>query len=205
MLLKGYFIAARFHMVYDCAKAYFNVEFSMTSELLSLDAAKLYIERIELGHVVERMMREYNWPRRTLLAACEQYRHFLWLVKKYDQEYQLTPSKEVDEVWHNHILFTEQYNKDCNVLFGRYFHHRPSNTPESLSHQLTQMTPFNKTQELHKAEFGTFIYTLKPNCLQRGVIYVYRRLINVFKVLGSYIHQSEQNVELDNHEQADIR
>ena len=177
----------------------------MPSKLLGLEAAKLYIERIELGHVVERMMREYNWPRRTILAACEQYRRFLWLTKKYGQEHHLTPSKEVDEVWHNHILFTEQYSEDCDALFGRYFHHRPSNAPEFLTDQLAPLTPFSKTQELHKAEFGNYIYSLKPNCLQRSMIYMYRHLINVVKGLTSYIHQSQQNTELDNHEQANIR
>lgn len=40
-------------------------------------------------------------------------------------------SKDVDEVWHQFILFTKSYHNFCNDLLGGYLHHSPhtSKTP----------------------------------------------------------------------------
>lgn len=35
------------------------------------------------------------------------------------------PSKEVDEAWHEFILFTRQYADYCIKKFGRFIHHVP--------------------------------------------------------------------------------
>lgn len=35
-------------------------------------------------------------------------------------------SHEVDDVWHSFILFTEEYTKFCQGVFGRYIHHAPN-------------------------------------------------------------------------------
>ena len=34
-------------------------------------------------------------------------------------------STQVDEVWHQFILFTPQYHKFCKEMLGGYFHHIP--------------------------------------------------------------------------------
>ena len=39
-------------------------------------------------------------------------------------------SREVDEVWHSHIMFTRDYTTMGNDVFGRYFHHKPAITEE---------------------------------------------------------------------------
>ncbi|MCZ0987456.1 glycine-rich domain-containing protein [Streptomyces diastatochromogenes] len=38
-------------------------------------------------------------------------------------------SLRVDEVWHQFILFTTEYEAYCRRFFGRYVHHAPSNAP----------------------------------------------------------------------------
>lgn len=35
-------------------------------------------------------------------------------------------SEEVDEVWHNFILFTKEYAKFCQECFGKFVHHAPN-------------------------------------------------------------------------------
>ena len=35
------------------------------------------------------------------------------------------PSKYVDNVWHRHILFTEEYPQFCQLIAGEMIHHRP--------------------------------------------------------------------------------
>jgi len=36
-----------------------------------------------------------------------------------------TPSKEVDQMWHDHILDTRSYQEMCENVFGRFLHHKP--------------------------------------------------------------------------------
>ena len=38
----------------------------------------------------------------------------------------LTPSPMVDQVWHEHILFTKEYRKFCKKHFGSYVNHAPT-------------------------------------------------------------------------------
>jgi hypothetical protein len=78
----------------------------------------------DLTDVLNRVARtNAAWTPERLKAAEQGYREFLGALK-------LTPkmevtSKDVDEVWHNHILHTHQYARDCNAFFGRFMHHVP--------------------------------------------------------------------------------
>ena len=36
------------------------------------------------------------------------------------------PSKAVDDLWHEFILFTKHYNAFCNKAFGKFLHHTPA-------------------------------------------------------------------------------
>jgi hypothetical protein len=36
----------------------------------------------------------------------------------------------IDEMWHNFILFTKEYQSYCNNHFGKYFHHLPASKME---------------------------------------------------------------------------
>lgn len=65
-----------------------------------------------------------GWGIKDLKRIESLYRKFLFLNWKYPLEHNV-PSKEVDIFWHNHMLFTKQYVKDCDSLFGRYLHHNP--------------------------------------------------------------------------------
>lgn len=54
-----------------------------------------------------------------------EYRRYIMLCMYYPEK-QFTMSKKVDDFWHVHILFTEDYSSFCQVVFGRYLHHRPA-------------------------------------------------------------------------------
>jgi hypothetical protein len=38
----------------------------------------------------------------------------------------LVPPPDIDTFWHQHILFTREYARDCERLFGTFLHHRPA-------------------------------------------------------------------------------
>jgi hypothetical protein len=122
--------------------------------LTNLDEAKLYIQQLNLGYIVEAMCADtYPLPRWVKPEAeyCAQlYKNFLWLNRKHPS-LALVPTREIDEFWHNHILYTKNYIRDCMKIFGHYFHHEPS-MPEEDPNTLAAI--FVKTKELYFSEFG---------------------------------------------------
>ncbi|WP_139189255.1 glycine-rich domain-containing protein [Thalassobaculum litoreum] len=65
-----------------------------------------------------------GWSDERADVAIRNYRIWLYLVKNYLNT-DLPPSKDIDEVWHCHMLNTEKYIDDCNRIFGFYLHHDP--------------------------------------------------------------------------------
>lgn len=79
----------------------------------------------DLTRVRDRVRKEHSdWPATRLAEAESGYRRFLAEAKVPRRE-EHRPEPDVDEIWHAHILFTEQYQEDCVRYFGFYFHHRP--------------------------------------------------------------------------------
>ncbi len=71
---------------------------------------------------------------------------FLNLIAYYDET--LTPSKRVDDVWHEFILFTKIYFDFCQHHFGRIIHHHPGGTKEKNKSQ------FSNTLARYEKHFG---------------------------------------------------
>lgn len=85
-------------------------------------------------------------------AAIEKYRHFLVLVYLYPDR-TIIPSKMVDFVWHQCILFTMKYEKDCMEVFGYFVHHDPFGITDNADGQ-TLETAFAETCQLMEHHFG---------------------------------------------------
>ncbi len=60
----------------------------------------------------------------------------------------LTPSKLVDDVWHEFILCTKAYYDFCDRHFERMIHHFPGGSEEKNHRQ------FHRTLELYRQYFG---------------------------------------------------
>lgn len=83
-----------------------------------------------------------NYPNNHLSAeqAFDEVLKYLWLAKKHSlelpnkQEDDSFPNqcfmprsmREIDEMWHEFILFTEDYTQFCHHYFGEYMHHLPN-------------------------------------------------------------------------------
>lgn len=64
-----------------------------------------------------------GWSPERAAAAVLGYRRFLHLILQGHTS--LVPSRDIDEVWHQHILDTRAYASDCESVFGRFIHHFP--------------------------------------------------------------------------------
>lgn len=128
----------------------------------ALAYAKYLIDSFDLSKVVNRLIQVDEWSKKEALAACRYYRNYLYLLLKYD-EIEMPPSKEIDEVWHAHILHTEDYQQFCQNIFGYFLHHVPNhdeNKQQALT--ITEDLFESQTQRLYYQEFGDYIYAIKP-------------------------------------------
>lgn len=83
-----------------------------------------------------------NYPDNTLTAeqAFTETLKYLWLSKKHaidlienannddfpSQCFMPRSMREIDEMWHEFILFTKDYTEFCTRYFGEYMHHLPN-------------------------------------------------------------------------------
>lgn len=101
---------------------------------------------IDLTRVMDRVMAETGISKAEAEVAEDLYRKFLTL-KFLHPEQTIVPTRLVDEVWHNHVLFTRQYMADCELLFGKYMHHEPTADASLVEN-------FARTSALYEYEFG---------------------------------------------------
>lgn len=121
------------------------------------------IQKLDLELVKDRCRisaHGYGWSK----EKCEQiellYKRFLYM--SHTSKESTVPSFEVDCIWHMHILDTMKYHKDCNELFGEYFHHYdilpnnatsyPSSSSKLGAKKLKNM--FDQSQVLETKAFG---------------------------------------------------
>ncbi len=73
----------------------------------------------------KRLARENNWPQAFAQRAFEEYKKFLFLAM--EAGHPVTPSDEVDQAWHLHMVYTRSYWHDlCGDLLGKPLHHGPT-------------------------------------------------------------------------------
>lgn len=72
-----------------------------------------------------RLAREQGWTHAFSAQVIQEYRHFIALAMVAGHP--VTPSEEVDQVWHLHLVYTRSYWHDlCRDLLGRDLHHGPT-------------------------------------------------------------------------------
>ena len=83
-----------------------------------------------------RLARENKWDYDFGLQAIEEYRKFIFLCCISPQG--ASPSKVIDEVWHLHLIYTQNYWEEfCSKTLNRNIHHHPSTggSPEKEKHK----------------------------------------------------------------------
>lgn len=99
----------------------------------------------------DKISRKHNWTKAFALKTVQEYKKFVFLG--VIGEFHVTPSKFIDVVWHEHILFTNAYNGFCTEIIEYRFEHYPE-----LMNVATETEIYNaqyiKTIELYISEFG---------------------------------------------------
>lgn len=83
------------------------------------------IRELDLDAVRRRLVEKKGWTVAHADRMVEEYREYLALFFHHPGEELVPPSQDLDDVWHEHILDTQQYTRDCDRVFGRFVHHVP--------------------------------------------------------------------------------
>jgi hypothetical protein len=82
------------------------------------------------GSFTARLVASHNWSMDHASRVILEYKKFLYLTQRAGHE--VTPSPEVDDVWHLHLTYTQSYwGQLCGRVFSRPLHHVPgTDSPE---------------------------------------------------------------------------
>lgn len=131
----------------------FDQAFLPSSSNRSKGKSRVYLSEtiaaLDLNGVRQKLATK-GWDTFRISAAEHDYRQFLFLIAKHPGETIVPWNNDLDEFWHQHILDTRQYEKDCQRLFGKYIHHNPhiEKTPTQYT------TAIDRTAELRQKEFN---------------------------------------------------
>lgn len=129
-----------------------------------MDQSREKIDSLSLNYIKQKFIHRDGWLEMEADAAVEQYKNFLWLHLKYPDAV-LSPSLDIDLVWHEHILSTKFYLKDCEEIYGYFLHHAPQDVGEPLNEEA-----FALMKSLYKKETGKDLLPVRPNTWLRRFI-----------------------------------
>jgi hypothetical protein len=115
------------------------------------------VMELDLGPIMFKLASKEDgagWSVEKVLRVEGEYRKFLILCAEMPGE-PIVPSKEVDEMWHAHILDTGKYATDCDNVFGYFLHHFPYLGLRGDKDASTLLAAAERTKTLHHNRFGS--------------------------------------------------
>ena len=106
------------------------------------------IQGYDLGVVTETFKRrnpEFADQAEILEMECKRFMYLTAIAPNFE----LAPTKPIDEYWHMFILFTREYTDYCRQFNGSYVHHKPLGADDHSA-------VFQRTQRIVTELFGTF-------------------------------------------------
>ncbi|MES2925109.1 MAG: hypothetical protein V4819_26380 [Verrucomicrobiota bacterium] len=98
-----------------------------------------------------RLAREQGWTHAFAARVVVEYKRFLYLAMVAGHP--VTPSEEVDQAWHLHLVYTKSYWQDlCRDVLGRDLHHEP--TAGGAREGAKFVDWYSRTLESYQMTFG---------------------------------------------------
>ncbi len=99
----------------------------------------------------DRLARDNGWTRPFARRVIREYRRFVYLCATSGE--MLTPSEEVDQAWHLHMVYTRSYWNDlCEGVLGFPLHHDP--TPGGRGAAEGYAAAYELTKRRYREAFG---------------------------------------------------
>jgi hypothetical protein len=110
------------------------------------------VAALDLGSVRRKFEFKKGWwwrARHDAQRVEREYRQFLYLIVANIGETVVPWSRDLDDLWHEHILDTAKYARDCKAIFGRFIHHNPHLPEGSIAHSKSAAN----TRKMYKSAF----------------------------------------------------
>jgi uncharacterized protein (TIGR04222 family) len=99
----------------------------------------------------QRLARENGWPAEFTRRVLSEYRRFAYLAMAAGHA--VCPSEAVDQAWHQHLTFTQNYWEDfCGKVLERPLHHGPTRGGRAEATKHHDM--YARTLASYRAHFG---------------------------------------------------
>lgn len=131
--------------------ANYHFDHLVPTHLLDEIAAKFGGQNPSTKAFADKISRKLNWKKKFAMKSISEYKKFIFLGVVAD--FSVTPSKIIDQVWHEHLLFSAGYRKFCNEIIQCDFDHNPELISMNIQTEGYQ-TQYYHTIELYKKEFG---------------------------------------------------
>jgi hypothetical protein len=128
----------------------------------SLADVRRYIDELDLGWLRDRLLSGpeelgYSWDPAKADYYLRLYRNWLYICRKHERE-NIPPQVEIDCCWHEHILNTRFYFRDCDRIFGYYLHHFPGFGKRGPADAANLQAAWRNAQARYFEEYGDYIY-----------------------------------------------
>ncbi len=114
------------------------------------------IDQLNFERIKHKLMvseNEEQWKFEECEKAEREYKRFLTLIK-LNPGLKIVPTRQMDKFWHQHILDTVAYEKDCKQVFGFFLHHFPYFGIYGQEDRDNLTSTFENTKALYTAAFG---------------------------------------------------
>lgn len=115
------------------------------------------IERMKLDDptiempISRRLSAENKWSEEQTRRAILEYKRFIYLTQRAG--FEVTPSRPVDLVWHEHLMHTEHYwGVLCGEVLRNHLHHKPGRGGDAEGARLSDQ--YGRTLDAYRAAFG---------------------------------------------------
>ena len=124
-----------------------------TNRLVNLALAMSF----QFDPLVHRMIDKYKWDEAESRECFEDLKKFLYMAVMADKP--VAPTEKLDEMWHNFILYTMDYDEFCRTRLGIFVHHRPRRRDDPKSTRNMRQETLDFALELFGALPTNFKYT----------------------------------------------
>jgi hypothetical protein len=138
-----------------------NINVNETPPLFMVDIENLDFNMVKLK--IQDKEEGLGWTAKQCDEAEIEYKRFLALKRTYPHK-DVVPNKIVDSFWHQHILDTQKYAKDCELIFGYFLHHFPYFGMRDENDMRNLIDAFEETKEIYNFHFGQMYVGDAPKC-----------------------------------------
>jgi hypothetical protein len=131
-----------------------------TSQEVTTEERLRHIDALDLEPIVYKLMHPEPGHAALSLAEADQdvalYRCFLKLCVLHPTA-TIVPTRQLDHVWHTHMLDTAKYRADCDLVFGHFMDHFPYAGLRGEEDRRAWRDDFAQTRRLFRRHFGVNI------------------------------------------------